>query len=127
MKTSLPALAALTLSLVAPLAHADGFHRGGPVGMGRGGWGGHERFERYEHAMPRPSYGPRFGVRVGPSGRYEMRAVDRWVPGGWQQQLVPGACDAYGNCGGGGYQQVWVPGHTVRTQEYVWVPYGGGW
>lgn len=65
-----------------------------------------------------------------PHGRYEMRPVQRWVPGHYQQVWVPEQCRVkyrwYGErvrCRPGFYDSRWVPGHVEVAQQWVWVPY----
>jgi hypothetical protein len=56
-------------------------------------------------------------------GHYELRTVQKWQEGYWNQVWVPGACFGIHVrvCAPGSYQNQWVPGRYVTTQEYVWV------
>lgn len=59
------------------------------------------------------------------TGRYELRTVQRWVPGRYQQVWVPQQCRQKRRrvkCRGGYYEQRWEPAHYVTAQEWVWVP-----
>lgn len=51
-----------------------------------------------------------------PSGRYEYRRVNIWVPG-YRERIVT-------RCGQ--VQYSWVPGHYEVRREKVWVSYGYG-
>ena len=55
------------------------------------------------HAAPPP-----------PSGHWETRAQQYWVPGQWVTQHTP--------CG---YQTVWQPGYYATRHTRVWVEHGG--
>lgn len=70
------------------------------------------------------------------SGRYELRSVQRWVVGQYQEVWVPQRCEWRGprhrhhpvhshhlKCRGGYYQRRWTPGYYQTVQEWVWVPY----
>ena len=64
-------------------------------------------------------------------GRYELRSVQRWVPGRYTQVWVAQACNHYyghgrrgRECNNGYYQQQWQAGHYETAQEWVFVPYG---
>ncbi|MBX7113269.1 MAG: hypothetical protein K1X64_02960 [Myxococcaceae bacterium] len=61
-------------------------------------------------------------------GRYELRSVQRWVPGRYMQVWVAQACNHYRHrhgqgCNNGYYQQQWQAGHYETVQEWVFVPY----
>ncbi len=63
-------------------------------------------------------------------GHYELRTVQRWVPGQHEQVWVPEQCvtrqKPWGTkvrCRPGFYDSRWVPGHYVTVQEQVWVPH----
>ncbi len=61
-------------------------------------------------------------------GRYELRTVQKWVPGFHEQVWVPQHCKHRGRghhrvkCVGGYYQQQWRPGYHQTVQDWVWVP-----
>lgn len=60
-------------------------------------------------------------------GRYELRNVQQWVQGRYEQVWVPQDCrnGRWGRtkCTGGYYDQRWVEGHYETAQQWVWVPY----
>ena len=69
-------------------------------------------------------------------GRYELKYVQQWVPGNYQQVWVPESCryrPRWGTqqCTPGHYDQQWVDGHYESVQQWVWVPEhwhrGSGW
>lgn len=64
-------------------------------------------------------------------GRYELKTVQKWVPGFYRQVWVaehnhhahrghPHRHDK--NCNGGYYTRQWVEGHYETAQQWVWVP-----
>lgn len=60
-------------------------------------------------------------------GRYELRLVQQWVPGRYEQVWVPEKCKyrpRWGTvkCRGGYYEQQWVEGHYETAEQWVWVP-----
>lgn len=67
------------------------------------------------------------------SGHYELRPVNRWVEGRYEEYYVAGRCEvrrhhrhprhARRYCTEGYLAQRWVPGHYVQASEYVWVPH----
>ncbi len=97
---------------------------------------GHHRAEsaqrngRGRGCGPRPEYAPRGQQQA--QGRYELQAVQQWVPGAQQEVWVPGQC--YGErhhrnryqqrCTEGSYQVVSTAGHYETTQQWVWVASG---
>ena len=61
------------------------------------------------------------------AGRYELRTVQKWVEGSYQQTWVPRTCRARPFrhrvvCTGGHYEQQLQPGHYENVEEWVWVP-----
>jgi hypothetical protein len=63
-------------------------------------------------------------------GRYELRTMQRWVEGQWQQVWVPEQCvtrqrgwKTRVRCQPGYYDSRWTPGHYVTAQQWVWIPY----
>jgi hypothetical protein len=59
-------------------------------------------------------------------GRYELKYVQQWVPGRYDQVWVPQDCSyrpRWGspNCTGGYYNQQWVDGHYETVEQWVWV------
>ncbi|MCC6333693.1 MAG: hypothetical protein IT380_06870 [Myxococcales bacterium] len=66
-------------------------------------------------------------------GRYELRAVQRWVEGTTTQVWVEGRCVTkrhgrhgyaqHTRCLPGRYEAVTTPGHYEARQEWVWVAY----
>ena len=118
-------------------AESQGF-RGGYRGDDRrddhrdGRWNDHDR------QYGRPAYGHvhssdcRHGTQPAPpqnqQGRYELRQVQQWVPGRYEQVWVPQDCrykPRWGTtkCRGGYYDQRWVEGHYQVAEQWVWVPY----
>jgi hypothetical protein len=68
------------------------------------------------------------GQRVVASGHYEWRTVNQWVPGSYQQVLVPGRCRVRRHrsvCRAGFYRSVWRPGHYQPVNQKIWV--ADGW
>lgn len=60
-------------------------------------------------------------------GRYELRTVQQWVPGRYEQVWVPEQCHykprrGVTKCRGGYYDQRWVEGHYENVEQWVWVP-----
>lgn len=109
------ALAAALLPVTALADHdeAERFDDGDEVWLSV-----HVHDEDCGHAGPFP------GVPSNP-GRYELRTVDRWVPGRYEQAWVPRACFRVHHkrrCSGGYYERRWVPGRTEQVQDWVWVP-----
>jgi hypothetical protein len=62
-------------------------------------------------------------------GRYELRSVQKWIPGSYSQVWVPQTCHERGRhhrrtvCRGGFYDKQWVAGHYETVQDWVWVKY----
>jgi hypothetical protein len=74
----------------------------------------------YRHGQPPPA--PR-----NQQGRYELRTVQQWVPGRYEQVWVPQQCNykpRWGTtkCRGGYYDQRWVEGRYQNVEQWVWVP-----
>lgn len=117
MKPKLGLVAACMLVLPS-LAFAD--HESRPGWVGRVGVSLHVHFPGCEHqATPG-------GVPSTP-GRYELQTVERWVPGYYTSNWIPGVCHTsrHGrlkHCRSGRYERRWVPGHVEASQEWVWVP-----
>ncbi len=102
----------------------------------RGGYRGDRYVEVHVHGHscrhdPAPQPPPR-----APRGRYELQTVSRWEEGRYERVWVPEVCkekyrrhSRVTKCTGGYYEQSWVPGRYVQTQEWVWVTYGNddGW
>jgi hypothetical protein len=119
---------ALSALLLAPAAaRADDFrggqHDASPVGTSvRYGHTGGD----YRPAPPPPPQPPRSrGPRD--SGRYELRTVQKWVPGHYEKVWVEETCKYKPRrdrvkCEGGYYEQRWVEGYNQSVQEWVWVP-----
>jgi hypothetical protein len=60
-------------------------------------------------------------------GRYELKLVQKWTPGYYQQVWVPEDCRYkprrhVTKCKGGYYEQQWVAGRYETVEEWVWVP-----
>lgn len=81
--------------------------------------------------MPR-DYGRRRG-----HGRYELRTVQQWVAGRYQQVWVPEQCSMRERqhgwvrttgsvCIPAHYGQQWTPAHYESVQQWVWVSNGAG-
>jgi hypothetical protein len=132
------ALSLVTLAvLTSAPAFADHFERGDEHGArpvfrfeGRRGyddreheWREHQR--REWNRRPIVTFGPMYRGPIN-AGHYELRDVQRWVDGQWNQVFVPGACTVspWGQqqCADGSYQNVWQEGHYMTVQERVWVP-----
>jgi hypothetical protein len=131
--------AALTLSMAPLAARADDYSQ-------------QQYDQQYEQPQYQQPYDQQYqqpyqqqpGVAVGeprPDGRfernghYELRTVQRWVPGQYQQVWVPEQCNtrfrqrgwyraAANVCIPGHYDQQWTPAHYESTQQQVWVPFG---
>ncbi len=83
-----------------------------------GGWGGpRERYgpppcERPVYYAPAPVYVQQAPIIVQqPSGHYEYREEQQWVPGFWQYQQIDMNT----------YRKIWVAGHYQPVQVKVWV------
>ena len=67
----------------------------------------------------------------GNAGRYEVRTVQQWVPGRYEQIWVGQQCWTHPSrwrgevvrCRPGFYDNRWMPGHYQMVQTQVWVPY----
>jgi hypothetical protein len=125
--------AALTLSMAPLAARADDFSQQQ--------YQQPQYDQQYQYQQPQPVYPQEPGIAVGeptPYGRgghYEQRAVQRWVPGQYQQVWVPQQCTtrymqrgwyrtAANVCVPGHYDQQWTAGHYETIQQQVWVPHG---
>jgi hypothetical protein len=88
----------------------------------------HIRYEPVYRAAPVVEYrvvrpAPR------PSGHYEIRQEEVWVPGTYEKQWVPpvvkevwnGRCYVTQEVQPGHFERVWVPGHYEQRQTKVWV------
>lgn len=118
--------AALTLSMLPLAARADGYNQA------------YNQYAQPTYAQPgiavgEPNPTDRQGDR---SGRYELRTVQRFVQGQYQQVWVPEQCSlrerqrgwwrqAAQVCVPAHYDQQWVPGHSESTQQWVWVQFNG--
>ncbi len=117
------ALSLVTLAvLTSAPAFADRFEHGAravPRFEGRRG------VEAREHGWRRQwTPGPAYRGPIS-TGHWELRDVQKWVDGQWNQVLVPGRCfmTRWGQrCTPGSYQNVWQEGRYVTVQERVWVP-----
>lgn len=105
--------------------------------------GGHRRDDRrddrwndHDRQYGRPVYGHmhssacRHGAQPTPpqnqQGRYELRQVQQWVPGRYEQVWVPQDCHyrprrGTTQCRGGYYDQRWVEGYYQVAEQWVWV------
>lgn len=77
----------------------------------------------------RCSHGPVPAGQPTREGRYELRTVQRWVPGYYEDVYVPERCKTRENhhrrvtkCHKGGYEKRWVEGRYEDVQQWVWVP-----
>jgi hypothetical protein len=97
-----------------------------------GRWSDHDR--QYGRPVHGHVHGSdcRHGAQPAPpqnqQGRYELRLVQQWVPGRYEQVWVPQDCRykprrGTTKCQGGYYDQRWVEGHYETAQQWVWVPY----
>ena len=64
-----------------------------------------------------------------PGGRYELRTVQKWVEGRYEQVWVAPVCKqkhrrhfTVQRCRDGYYRQEWREGYYAQVQEWVWVP-----
>lgn len=79
------------------------------------------------HATPVPPQPP---MTSQPTGRYELRTVQKWVDGHYVRDWVPETCVYKGKkrrkvkCTEGYYTDRFVPGHYQNVEEWVWVDYG---
>lgn len=116
------ALGALLLGSTAQAAGAQAEHDASSVvaqdfrGSSQG-WGS-QGDRDYRRAPPAPS---------NQNGRYELRQVQKWVAGRYQQVWVAQDCSDQSRryikkCEPGRYEQRWVPGHYEQVEEWVWVP-----
>jgi hypothetical protein len=85
-----------------------------------GGFGVHVHTSRCNHT-PQPA------PPQNQHGRYELKLVQKWVPGYYQQVWVPEDCKYHPRrnvkkCRGGYYEQQWVPGRYETVEQWVWVP-----
>jgi hypothetical protein len=73
------------------------------------------------------NHGPRPVPPRNEHGRYELKLVQKWIPGRYEQVWVPRECKHkprrnVTKCWGGYYEQQWVPGRYETVEEWVWVP-----
>lgn len=111
------------IALAPAVARAD--HDDGVPSLGVG-------VEVHMHG-PNCNHGPPPAGAPTRDGRYELRTVQKWVPGHYERVWVPERCRTQHKhrghvtrCRGGYYDQVFRPGQYVTAQEWVWVPYGRG-
>jgi hypothetical protein len=87
-----------------------------------------DRGYRREHVhSSRCNHGPQPTPPHNQQGRYELKLVQKWVPGYYQQVWVPQDCRYkprrhVTKCTGGYYEQQWVPGRYETVEQWVWVP-----
>jgi hypothetical protein len=60
-------------------------------------------------------------------GRYELKLVQQWVAGRYEQVWVPEQCSykpyrRAQQCRPGYYDRRWVAGHYETVEQWVWVP-----
>lgn len=72
-------------------------------------------------------HGPQPTPPQNQNGRYELRLVQQWVPGRYEQVWVPEQCNykprrGVKKCRAGYYDQRWVEGHYETAEQWVWVP-----
>lgn len=81
----------------------------------------HDTECRHEHRVETPPRPPPSG-----EGRYELRTVQHWVEGHYEQVWVPERCRYKRNgqmkCRSGFYEERYVPGRYESVQQWVWVP-----
>jgi hypothetical protein len=68
------------------------------------------------------------------TGRYELQTVSNYIPGRYEQVMVPGQCfteyrgrhhrHARTVCTPDRYENRWVEGRYEQVQQWVWVEYG---
>jgi len=112
------------LSSLAPLASFADPDR--PFGYDRSsGYGGYER-------SPHDGWREDSWRNREDRGHYQLRTVQQWVPGRYEQTWVPQQCwtrPRWGGeaikCRGGFYASRWIPGHYEAVQSTVWVPFHG--
>ena len=78
----------------------------------------HDRWNRHTPQPPAPQ---------NQQGRYELKYVQQWVPGRYEQVWVPRDCryrPRWGTtqCIEGHYDQQWVEGSYQQVEQWVWVP-----
>lgn len=123
--------AALTLSMAPLAARADGYNQ--PYSQYAQPTYAQPQYQQPGIAVGEPSPTDRRGDR---SGRYELRTVQRFVQGQYQQVWVPEQCSlrerqrgwwrqAAQVCVPAHYAQQWVPGHSESAQQWVWVSFSG--
>lgn len=104
---------------------------GGVEVQARGYHGGHGQpyhVPAHDHVhSSHCNHGPRPGPPRNQEGRYELKLVQQWVPGRYEQVWVPEQCKykpRWGTvkCRGGYYDQRWVEGHYETVEQWVWVP-----
>ncbi len=89
---------------------------------------GHRRGHGKAHVHSRYcTHGPRPAPPIRQQGRYELKLVQKWIPGRYEQVWVPEVCQHRPRrhvvkCRGGYYDQQWVPGRYETVEEWVWVP-----
>lgn len=130
-KTTLTTAATLICSIAPVAAHADDFHMSASVNVPP--FSVHVHDSSCHHDAPPPQ-----GVPVvvntpppQPSGHYELRTVNQYVPGRYDQVWVPGSCiekrhGRWGHkvkqiCNAGYYSQRWIPERYEQIQKWVWV------
>ncbi len=123
--------AALSLSLVPFAAQAE--HEYSPVNQQYQQAYQAPGYQTSQQAEPCPAEPPRGFKRH--QGRYEVRSVQRWVEGRYQQVWVPEQCSMRERqrgwvrqtgyvCVPAHYDRRWVPAHYETAQQWVWVPSG---
>lgn len=121
------ALGALLLGSTSQAAGIQGEHDASGVvaqdfrGGSGPGWGTPDNHSDYRRTPPAPP--------ARQNGRYELRQVQKWVAGHYDQVWVGEDCRDGSRryikkCEPGHYEQRWVPGHSERVEEWVWVPGG---
>ncbi|ATB29144.1 hypothetical protein [Melittangium boletus] len=126
LKTGFFALAFSALLFIPVAAQADDTarvaarHDASPVTIARAPSGG----SWHNATPPRPNTSRR-------DGRYELRTVQKQVPGRYERVWVAERCEpvrrrAAQRCEPGHYERRWVPGYTETQQEWVWVAFPRG-
>ena len=128
--------AALTLSMVPLAARADDYNQ--QYSQYAQPTYAQPQYQQPQYQQPgiavgEPAHSDRRGDRT---GRYQLRTVQRFVQGQYQQTWVPEQCSfrerhrgwysqAAQVCVPAHYEQQWMPGHYESAQQWVWVPFHG--
>jgi hypothetical protein len=118
--------AALAVAVLAPaVALADGPHIGVTVSVPPVQMHVHSSSCHHDDAPPPP---------VQRTGRYELQTSSQWVPGRYEQVVIPGQCFTKHKrhhtktvCSQDRYENRWVEGYYQQVEQWVWVDTGPQW